>query len=140
MSAMKAAFSFATLCAALVLAVVASMPLIARQLAASSTFVFEVRLQSSTQGVAQIFYDIGKGVREEDSARVQIAKSNAPATYRFRLPNGEYRALRFDPIDREGVVTFSDAKIFDAHKKLVKNIAASQFRGVPTGQFLTDQR
>ena len=125
---MKTAFSFTTLCAALVLAAVASTPLIVRRLSAASDFVFEVQLQSSTSGVAQLFYDIGKGVREEDSARIQIARSNAPATYRFRLPNGEYRALRFDPIDREGVVIFSHAKIFDAHTKLVKNIAASQFR------------
>jgi hypothetical protein len=127
---MKTAFSFATLCAALVLAAVVSTPLIVRRLSAASDFVFEVRLQSSTQGFAQIFYDIGKGLREEDSTQVQIAKSDAPATYRFRLPDGIYRALRFDPLNREGVVTFSDAKILDTHTKLVKNIAASQFRVV----------
>src|SRR5437867_12936620 len=100
---MKAAFSFATLFAALVLAVVASTPLIVRRLSAlPPDFVFEVRLQSSTQGFAQIFYDVGRGMRQEDSAVVQIAKRNAPATYRFPLPSGEYRALRFDPLDREG--------------------------------------
>ena len=61
---------------------------------------------------------------------MQIAQSDTPATYRFRLPHGTYRALRFDPIDREGVVTFSAAKIFDARQKLVTHIAASQFRAV----------
>ena len=61
---------------------------------------------------------------------MQIAQSEAPATYRFRLPPGTYRALRFDPLDGEGVVTFSAAKIFDARQKLVTHIAASQFRAV----------
>ena len=69
---MKAACSWATLGAAFVLAVVASTPLLARRPAAALDFVFEVRLQSSTPGVAQLFYDIGQGMREEDSARVQI--------------------------------------------------------------------
>ena len=124
---MKAAFSCPILCAALVLTVVASTPLMMKRLSALD-FVFEVRLQSSTQGVAQIFYDIGKGMREEDSAQVQIAQSTAPTIYRFRLPSGELYALRFDPIDREGAVTFSDAKILDSHGKLIKNIAGSQFR------------
>src|SRR5882672_8903484 len=129
-SVMKAACSFATLCAAFVLAVVVSTPLLVRRPAASLDFVFEVQLQSSTPGFAQLFYDIGSGVREQDSARVQIAQSDVPATYRFRLPRGVYRALRFDPIDREGVVTFSAARIFDAQQKLVKHIAVSQFQAV----------
>jgi hypothetical protein len=127
-SVMKAAFSLPTLFTALMLTVVASTPLIVKRL--SSGFVFEVRLQSSAQGTVQIFYDIGKGFREEDSAQAQIAERDAPVTYRFRLPHGEYRALRFDPMNREGVVTFSNAKILDAHAKLVKHIATSQFRAV----------
>ncbi|HEY5866022.1 MAG TPA: hypothetical protein VI542_10840, partial [Candidatus Tectomicrobia bacterium] len=61
---------------------------------------------------------------------MQIVQSDAPVTYRFRLPRGIYRALRFDPIDREGVVTFSDAKIFDAHQKLVTHLTVSQFQVV----------
>ncbi len=137
---MKAASSLATLCAAFVLAVVASTPLIARRLAAASHFVFEVQLHSSTPGVAQLFYDIGKGVREQDSARVQIAQSDAPATYRFRLPRGIYRALRFDPLDREGVVTFSAAKIFDARQKLVTPHCGIAVSGSPTDQGITDRR
>jgi len=35
-----------------------------------------------------------------------------------------------NPVDREGVVTFADTKILDAHEKLVKPIAAWQFQAV----------
>jgi hypothetical protein len=50
--------------------------------------------------------------------------------YRFKLPKGDYRALRFDPINREAIVTFSGAKILDADGKIIKNISASQFKAV----------
>jgi hypothetical protein len=88
-----------TLFAALVLATAVSSPLVARSISGASSFVFEITLQSSKSGIAQIFYDVGRGMRKEDSGSVEIAKSDAPATYRFQLPSGEYRALRFDPID-----------------------------------------
>ena len=130
MSAMQAAFSLATLSAAFVLAVVASIPLIARLPAVSSSFDFEVRLQSSTPGLAQIFYDIGQGMRGTGLCSGGDCLEYFACTYRFRLPHGTYRALRFDPIDREGTVTFSAANIFDTHNKLIKHIATSQFQAV----------
>jgi hypothetical protein len=54
-----------------------STPFIARHVSTASAFVFEITLQSSVPGTVQIFYDIGSGIREKDSARVEVARSNA---------------------------------------------------------------
>src|SRR5712692_1871101 len=125
---MKTNFSYLTLLAAFVLAAVVSVPLIARHVSKASSFFFEVTLQSSTNGIAQIYYDIGKGIREEDSTRLQITESQAPTVCYFKIPAGDYRALRFDPIDREATVTFFGAKVLDPKGKVINNILASQFR------------
>ena len=67
-------------------------------------FFLEVRLASSTAGRAQLFYDSGAGLREADSMQVSLVRSAVPLLYRFPLPSGTYRALRFDPNDRDGTV------------------------------------
>jgi hypothetical protein len=125
---MKTNPSYLSVFGALILAAVVSIPLIAKSLSKASSFSFEITLQSSAQGYAQIFYDIGGGFRETDSARVPIAKSSVPTVNRFPIPNGNYRALRFDPIDREASVTFSGVKILDSSGKVIKFFSASQFR------------
>ena len=91
---MKAACLLTTLCAAFVLAVVASTPLLARQLTVASQFIFEVRLHSPTPGVAQLFYDIGKGLREQDSARVQLDREGVVM---FSTPVEPLQLKRSDP-------------------------------------------
>lgn len=125
---MKTNLLYPSVFAALILAAVVSIPLIAKSLSKGSSFSFEITLQSSAKGHAQIFYDIGGGFRETDSARVPIAKGNVPGVNRFPIPKGNYRALRFDPIDREATVTFSGAKILDSSGKVIKFFSASQFR------------
>ena len=125
---MKTNLSYPSVFSALILAAVLSIPLIAKSLSKASSFSFEITLQSSAKGHAQIFYDIGGGFRETDSARVPIAKGNVPAVYRFPIPKGNYCAMRFDPIDREATVTFSGAKILDSSGKVIKYFSVSQFR------------
>ena len=127
---MKTNVSYRSVFAGLILAAVVSILFIPKPL--SKSFSFEIALQSSAQGYAQIYYNIGGGFRERDSARVPIAKSSVPAVYRFPIPvpKGNYRALRFDPIDREATVTFSGAKIVDSSGKVIKFFSASQFQAV----------
>lgn len=125
---MRTHASYTTLLAGLILAVVVSIPLLNGVITKSSSFSFELALQSTTNGIAQIFYDVGAGTREADSTRIQIRKTDIPAVYRFQLPQGYYRALRFDPIDREAVVTFSGAKILDSNGRVIQTFSALQFR------------
>lgn len=92
-------------------------------------FYFEVTfLQSSVTGLAQLFYDVGAGFREADSATASIMKSDVSQSYRFPLPEGNYRALRFDPIhDGESAITLSNAKIIDANGTILHTFTAQQF-------------
>jgi hypothetical protein len=78
-----------------------------------STYFFEVTLKTSTQGIAQLFYDPtgGDDAREENSARLQLDVVETPITHRFPLPEGRYSGFRFDPIDRHATVAFSGARI-----------------------------
>lgn len=98
----------------------------------STAFFFEIKLQSTSRGVAQIYYDIGKGMNEPDSYGVPIEKVGVPLTYRFQLPQGTYHALRFDPINNEATVVLSDAAIKDQDGKIVKVFSTSQF--MPSNQ------
>jgi len=72
---MKTNPSYLSVFAALILAAVVSIPLFASSLSKGSSFTFEITLQSSAKGHAQIFYDIGDGIREKDSVRIRIEKS-----------------------------------------------------------------
>ena len=64
------------------------------------SFYFEVKLRSSQAGAAQLYYNLGRGMNERDSAQVPVRAGDSMTTVRFPLPAGEYNAFRFDPIDR----------------------------------------
>lgn len=89
-------------------------------------FAFEVNLRSSVNGTAQLFYDIGQGIREEDSSRVVVRKSDTLQLYHFPLPAGRYRSFRFDPLDKEGKVLLSGAKIIDSAGVTIRELPAAQ--------------
>lgn len=90
-------------------------------------FVFEARMTSTAEGRVQIYYDGGRGFHEEDSSVLPLAKSGVPKLYRLALPPGNYRALRFDPIDRDGTVTIEGVRIATANRHLVRDIPISAF-------------
>ena len=64
---------------------------------------FEITVTSAVAGNAQLFYDIGRGINETDSTRAYVHAGPAPQRLKFALPVGEYRGLRYDPLDREGI-------------------------------------
>ena len=80
---------------------------------ATSPFAFEVTFKASTPGTVQLFYDPtgAAHLSEPDSARFHLNQVDTAITHRFPLPEGTYSWFRFDPIDRQGTVTFSGARI-----------------------------
>jgi hypothetical protein len=96
------------------------------------TYFLEMTLKTSTQGIAQLFYDPsgGDGVREADSARFQFYALEKSVTHRFPLPEGSYKGFRFDPIDREGIVTLSGARIV----RVGPSGALDQVVGIPASR------
>lgn len=112
----------------LILAILISIPLAIKRL--SSTFVFEVTMQSSARGLTQVYYDLGKGFTEEYSLRDQIVSVEVPITYHFVLPKGKYHSFRFDPINCESTITFSNIRILNPTGRLVREIPAAKFKPV----------
>ena len=94
----------------------------------SSSFIFEVALRSAQPGNAQFYFDRGGGYSEKDSVSRRISASGSPSIQRFPLPAGEYRSLRFDPIDREAVVAFFSPRIADRGGKTVRAFSRDDFR------------
>ena len=86
---------------------------------------FVVDMRSDTNTVAQLFYDVGRGMTETDSVRLPVAASNAYATLRFPLPDETIRALRFDPINGPGTFSVRRASVEDSFGSVRRVFAGS---------------
>ncbi len=119
-------FSLPILLAAALLSVVVTIPFLPFAAPKSELFQFEVAVDSSTTAVAQIYYDIGRGLNETDSTIVPLAKG--PQRLQLALPIGTYRALRFDPARREIALTLSDPLIRTSDGVVVRHFAPADFQ------------
>lgn len=93
---------------------------------------FTVDVASSSGGLARVYYDVGRGFREEDSVFVRFNPSAAPAPLYFPLPEGRYGQLRFDPIESGTPVTFTRARVVASGGITVRSFAPRDF--IPNGQ------
>jgi len=87
---------------------------------------FEVRVESEQSGLVQLYYDLGSGLNEGDSA-IEPIVAGQPKLLRFALPGGTIRALRLDPLDREAHMAISGARATDAGGAVVAEFAPRQF-------------
>ncbi|MBI4244677.1 MAG: hypothetical protein HY606_11355 [Planctomycetes bacterium] len=99
----------------------------------TTKLVFEVELESSVQGTAQLFYDVGNGFNENDSARVYLSTIPKKYDFSFELPRHKLRGFRFDPIDRESSITISHARIITpgylaVSSKVIHSFAPEDFK------------
>ena len=124
---MKSFFTLPTLLAAALLSIVISIPFIPFTAPAIAQFQFEITLKSNAPGTAQLYFDIGRGIIEADSTRAAIEYKTEPQVLRFPIPSGTYRTLRFDPIDRTGELTLSEAVIRTHDGKVVHRIPIRDF-------------
>jgi len=115
------------LLAAAVASFVVVLPFTKSTRPANAPFTFQVELASSAPGIVQVFYDIGRGFNETDSVRLNIEGGGRPALLKFPLPPGTYRALRFDPIDCEAKVTFSQTRMVSPFGTVIKTFAPKDF-------------
>jgi hypothetical protein len=91
-----------------------------------ASFAVEVTLASSVSATSQVFFDRGQGFNEADSFRISVPGGNLSVRCRFPLPEGTYRALRFDPIDRNGSVTFSALCLVTPGGAIVRRVAPDE--------------
>ncbi|HVW21329.1 MAG TPA: hypothetical protein VHC86_08945 [Opitutaceae bacterium] len=128
----------AALLAAALFSAAAVVPFLPGRPARQSQFAFEADLTSTTSGQVQVFYDYGAGFTEADSTLRPLARSEVPVHYRLEIPPGTYRWIRFDPIDRAGVVTIRNARLSDADGRTVASLPAARFKALNQIQSLAE--
>ncbi len=121
--------SFTHWLAALVFSVFVTLPFMPFASDTAPRYRFEVEISNTQFGIAQLFYDTGAGLSEQASQRIEIVPG-APRQVRFELPSGHYRALRFDPTDRPGVVTLSRAVLVSPTGTVIRRFTAGDFKAV----------
>jgi hypothetical protein len=93
-------------------------------------FYFQVDAASDQSGLVQLFFDVGRGFNQNDSAMLPIT-ANAPRTrLKFPLPAGSIRAMRFDPLDQAGTVFVASPRIVSSLGTVLRRIAPEQIRPV----------
>jgi len=99
--------------------------LIARQ---APHFYLEVSMRSSLSGTAQVYYDTGRGINAGDSTTARLP--DGESAVRLPLPDGEYREIRFDPIDRGyAYITIHQATIIDRSGHVLRSFSPEEFSG-----------
>ncbi len=91
------------------------------QLPEPPRFVIDMRTDTNT--VAQLFFDVGKGMNEEDSTKLPVTASSEYSTLRFALPSARIRALRFDPINGPGTFSVRRAYIEQPSGVVIRQFA-----------------
>lgn len=89
-------------------------------------FYLEVSMRSSESGTAQVYYDIGRGINAADSTAARLY--DGESAVRLPLPAGEYRAIRFDPIDHGYCdITIQQVRITDLSGQVVRHFPPEEF-------------
>jgi len=125
----KPSFPKFQLAMVLILAAVSAGAIAVTHWALKPAFYFEVSMRSPTAGTVQTFYDIGRGINEHDSVRLPVRGGESNVIYRFRLSAGEYRTIRFDPIDHgDCSATIRSMRIVEASGQLVRDLPLKGFQ------------
>jgi hypothetical protein len=99
--------------------------------ALTPSYYFEVSMRSSTGGMAQTFYDIGRGFNEPDSVRLDLHEAKSTAVYRFPFPGAEYRSIRFDPLDHGNAdIVINYARVVDVFGRTVRDFSPRDITGM----------
>jgi hypothetical protein len=115
--------------ACLLLSVAAVLPSEPWATPRSSHCRFEARVESDRSGLVQLYYDTGEGMSEPASVLQPIA-AGRPGVLTFTLPYGRFRALRFDPLDRDGRLAISGARIADGSGRTLVAFGPGQFQAL----------
>jgi hypothetical protein len=93
----------------------------------SSNCRLTMDMAASGPSIAQLFYDIGRGFNEQDSATVQITSTSVSSFQHltFVLPEKKLLGLRFDPLTNEGRIIIRKVAIENGNA-VVKAFPVSQ--------------
>jgi len=121
-------FTRSALAAAALLSVAVTVPFLPGSHSKAKPFALEADLTSNQAGRVQVYFDSGAGFSDAESTSLPLEGSATPKVYRLPLPAGDYRALRFDPNDRDGTVTIGSARVLDERGRIVREFTLEEFR------------
>jgi len=125
----KPSFPKFQLALVLILAAVSAGAIAVTHWTLKPAFYFEVSMRSPTAGTVQTFYDIGRGINEHDSVRLPVRGGESNVIYRFRLSAGEYRTIRFDPLDHGNAdLVINYARIVDKFGQTLRRFSLGELR------------
>ena len=110
-----------------------------------------IEMKTPVAGYGQLYFDMGRNYRENDSYRFEIRPTSSFEKYRIPLPESAIRSVRFDPLDKAGpfeiksltIETRDDKVIWDGDKLAEQIVPLQQmasvntkaiFAGVSTGE------
>lgn len=118
------------LIAAAILAVIASIPyFFAQPFLQPGQYSCQLGLSTDTRSIAQVFFDMGSGFQDKNSARrsLEPKSGQAPETISFSIPSGRLHRVRIDPVDRDAKFTLSAVKIVNATGQVLMETPPQQF-------------
>jgi len=77
----------------------------------SEPIIFSVRGHTDCPGIAQLYYDLGGGLKEDLSQRIAVTTKGEGTLLKFNLPPQTIYNLRFDPIEWPAHMEFWDARL-----------------------------
>lgn len=116
------------LCALALFSCVVVLPFLPVAKEVADLFVLEVTGQSSANGMAQVYLDAGSGYAEANSTSGPWGEPGADAIVRLPLPSGTYRALRFDPLNRDGTVTLARLRVVTKGGRVIREFPLNTLR------------
>ena len=90
------------------------------------TVSLQVMMRSSVDGRAVVYFDVGEGLSEKDTAAETIQQGSIFKPYLFRLPIAEIRYLRFDPLVSQGHVEIKSISVVDGFGDILEDIVFSR--------------
>ena len=87
----------------------------------ANSIYLSVSLKSPQKGVAELFYDIGKGFNSTQAVSASIRGDSQVFDYLFKIPNKPILNLRWDPpLVKDNVISIQKMEILDGSRRPVK--------------------
>jgi hypothetical protein len=82
----------------------------------------QVAMTPSVDADAQIYFDVGNGLNEKNSAKYRVKKGWVFQVLEFPLPRKPIQYIRFDPLDTSGKIELKEIKLVDEFGELIQSI------------------
>ena len=82
----------------------------------------KVTMTSSVDANAQVYFDIGNGLNEKDSAKCMVEKRWKFQVLKFPFPWKPIQYIRFDPLNSPGKIALKEIKLVDEFDGLIQAI------------------